>query len=769
MRRAFSVIAFICIFLFGSARSIWIKDNDYNLLQGVIVSIISPNDTIMTDVQISDQNGHVFLPDSIPPTYIIKAQYRDFMTSEMSLAECLDTIKLSPKANMLDELTVVANKDQIRSEAGKLIFTPGSLKTEVNNMFDLLRYVPLVESESNNLKISGKGDCLIYINGRDTQLPKEQIIGELKMLPPSWIKSVELIVAPGAGYSASSNTGIININLIDRRKGAWARISADGSFGDMTYGTMDNATLSFTHKRFRASASAWFMGGRSGMETTQTFHFENSETSDVARTRNVSREITDNTYVSGNLFLSYDLSKRSVIGGGVSLGGEKNTNSNRTESVSTGYDGLETASNSETINRKPWHIPNFYCKLFYTLDTDSKGSRLEASGLYHRSRNKSEIQYLFEDLTDEQRNNKGEGGFANIKYRHKFSSRHSGLLGYSYTNSVITDFNKTQLQTTEFRYKEIIHAAFVDFESRWSDIFSTRVGLRLEHDINNGSYINGEELYSRKSTGLFPSFSATVAFPSGNHYLSADISRMIYRPQFEELNPFPIWTSENTCVSGNPELKAATRWNFSITYNFLQHYLFLLSYSIHNNLFSRFIYGDSGVTYTKPVNWSDSQSLYARFEYNNAFSKVWRCRIALNGSMNRNKYLHNDVLMGGTSWSGHILFGNRFHFDKSLMPDIECDVEVGYSGQYLWVGAELISAVSLALSKEIIPNLNARLSISSNLGRLRKAEYRQPDYSYDLKTTSLPLWCYLSLSYTFGRQHIINYEDYSDDSYNSRY
>ena len=83
-----------------------------------------------------------------------------------------------------------------------------------NTAFGLLKETPLVSStDDKTLKIAGKSNAVIYINGRPTQMDADGLEQFLKNMPAENIQKIEVITMPGSEFKVESTDGIINIVL----------------------------------------------------------------------------------------------------------------------------------------------------------------------------------------------------------------------------------------------------------------------------------------------------------------------------------------------------------------------------------------------------------------------------------------------------------------------------------------------------------------------------------------------------------------------------
>jgi hypothetical protein len=111
----------------------------------------------------------------------------------------LGTIHMLPVTLKLNEVVVKGNLPKTRIKGDALITNiEGSVLEHSGTSIDLLNKIPMVEAEGENVSVFGRGDAVVYINGREVKDKKE-----LTRLNSDMIKRVEVIQNPGAQYAAS--------------------------------------------------------------------------------------------------------------------------------------------------------------------------------------------------------------------------------------------------------------------------------------------------------------------------------------------------------------------------------------------------------------------------------------------------------------------------------------------------------------------------------------------------------------------------------------
>ena len=768
----YSIIIFVCLLMpfqtaNASSKEIVFMDQKKNPIQGVVASIVADRDSTLLRVEVSDNAGHVTLSDSILSHSMLIINYPGLKSLTLRPAEYGDSIILQPSAIELNEI-VVTGKDMVKAEAGKIIFTPGDLRNRVINAYDLLVNVPLLSGRDGTLKVMSK-DVHILINGREPNVPQKQVITELQSLEPGIIKSVEVIPFSGSAYSASGNFGVVNIILKDRGNGTWLSINARGSGGARGATASESVDLYYTHNRFRLSIGEEFLYNDLRTKTDEEFLYNQESASDFISIKNKARSSSSTFQPFGYLHLSYQLSKRSVIGGGLTIYSDKMKQTYTAKSIFTKESNIPEVTESRSLFTQPWTKPKTYYQLFYTLDTDKKGSQLQLSGLYRNDSASSEVVYDFSPEMNEERDENGKGGSISAKYKQVFNDRQILSGGYAFRTTRRRDASDSELQSYRFTYSETINAAFLELNSRWSNVLSSNIGLRLENSRISGIFTADNDNFRRSETDLFPSLSINLSFPESYNFVIFNLSRSIFRPQFVDLNPYVLWTSSNTCRMGNPNLKSSKDWTVSALYMFRGDFMLYLSFSRYKNSNNPFLYGENGISYTTRINRPRTDIYSLMFEYNKSISKIWRLRLNVDASYYDSPFQYNGVDLSFHSLSSWLTFRNRITIPGKYTPVLDIDGQFGYSTQLYDSGANWIANISIDASKQLFENFQIGIGLDSELERLINSKMSLPDFQRIIRFTAVPLRGRISVSYTFGNQKIRYFEDKTDTSYNSRF
>ncbi len=666
-------------------------------LAGAMITCISLPDSTVSFYAISGENGRfqIKMPSEnfnkayLEVTYLgYEKQYIKTVSGEMKI--CL---KESP--NYLGDVTVKA-KSTMEKKAGKLIFSP--LNSDFNkglDSYEILRYTPLITMQGNAITMLGRKRVTIYINGRLPSMSQTAVQEMLRSMPADRIKHIEIITAPNSSYKASMTGGVLNIILKNNPdEGFTGRVNAGLAYRSEKVSPDGSLYLGYSKNKFRSSASLWILNTNSVQKTESKYDYKKSEIG----IRNLSTE--NNSYISsgGNINFEYDINKKNNIGASFTLSAVNYRNDG---TIMSEYDTggiLDYLIRTDTKTTSAKIKPDLGATIYYNLKTDSKGSNLDISASYNRSYsntvNRMEYSktlpgndYQYYEMFRQNPVLDINTYVAKADYSHYFKDESYLKVGIETNATHINneflqqnwngqEYVNDKIQCNRFIYDEFVNALYINYERQWNDIFSSTLGLRGEHTLINGDQRTQNEKFKRHYFNLFPQLSLNFDFADGNHSLSLDLGKSIFRPLYTNLNPFRIWTSPSTYTAGNKDLESCLDYIADITYILLDDYVFGTSYCYTDNSFSEYI-GQGmadNTTVTSIYNFGHEQELsfFAEIQ-KNFFNGIWRPKLSLNCYYNVANGKINMENIGFRSWEGSLNFSNIIKLSKKRQWDLIVD------------------------------------------------------------------------------------------------
>lgn len=510
---------------------------------------------------------------------------------------------------------VTLKKQVFKKQSDRFVYdVAASPVAKGNTTFDLLKQTPLLSTTDDKaLKIAGKNNALIYINGRKTNMDAESLTQFLKNTPAENIQKIEVITVPGSEYQVESSDGIINIILKKKM--------SDGTSGNMRMANSQNkynassASFSVNYRKDKLGISANLNGGEN--IDAQSYILRNGNTSSSNEsTGNVD---DPNKYIGGYLNIDYQLTEKSNLA--LTWNSSANRSYNSTVSLFNTIRSLDKDTNEYNINytnsrnREDARSYNNSLNLNYELKTDSLGSKLNVNAAYLNYKrfqftdnktfyadalgnNLGLAQTIYQNLPQKINNFSGM-----VDYIQKFKNDLTISIGGNY-NRTKTD-NDTKNDTyrenpvppleaeehlpNHFIYDENIYGFYLTAEKKFSDKFSGKIGTRYEITNSLGTSDNAAPEYrriERNYNNLLPYVSLNYAINDKNNISYAFSSRM-RRPSFWELNPVRNILTEDNYTQNNPFVKASSTYNQELTYMFKNSYFLILSHSLFKDVITQ--------------------------------------------------------------------------------------------------------------------------------------------------------------------------------------
>lgn len=737
-------------------------------IEGVTLSVIELPDSIIKFVGISDGNGRIDIPDSLYNRNQCKRiylNYLGFMSNfPMSHIGANDTIGLKENGRSLKEIIVKGYKPSLRREAGKFIYDPSQLKRESANSFEVLKYTPLVTTSDAGVSILGKGNSKIFINGRNPLMSQSSVVEMLKATPPSQIKRIEIITEPGSSYSASFSGGIVNVILSQPDQGYIGNVSARIKYEASRFSPTISLWNGYSMGKFNASLNLAYSGV--SLNEQQTIDYVYVEAG--KNISNHSRIHGWSDYISGSINATYDVTSKSVIGVAVSVSASQESEKSQIESKNLAF-GEDKTVTSKINSNSPFTRPVYGVRSFYELSFGNN-HKIDLSADFYSTVSKSENEYLFEDgrqLQDIDLDSRGVHGKAQMSLN--ISEKQWLQFGYDFFRSDIDNSSIWNDIDNRFRYKEMINSGFVQLRSGWSDMFSSYVGFRMEAAETDGIQKSSAEDFSDSRIDFFPTAGININIPSGYQNLSIDFGRRISRPFYDFMNPFKIWTSENSYSTGNPDLKPQYMWDGSLYYSFLKSFVLGGSFRYWNDCMTEYTYLKGENVVSSYINEGDEKQVYLFLSYNKLVGNILRIKAETNLYIShRNAVIDNaDLGYKSIDWSlfvrNYIMLSQKHRFKMSLAYRLSAPAKmVTKYGKWK-------NLLDVGFTKIFNNGVTLTLEAYNILGFKNDYHFRDSKFGYDEKTKYSSRSVTVTVSYYFGKKQVSGAEDNSGTALEQRY
>lgn len=544
----------------------------------------------------------------------------------------------SVKVQEIQEVTM--NKKVFQKKADRLVYdVAASPIVKGNTVFNILKQTPLITStDDKSLKITGKNNAVVFIDGRRTNMDEESLAQFLHNTPAENIQKIEVITVPGSEFNVESSDGIINIIL--KKK------NSNGLNGNMrmsnrqNYFNATNAAVSLNYRKDKLGINSNISTGQNIQMQTYTLRNRNEEGSNQT-----TGSIQDpNANLGGYLNVDYQLSDKSNLA--LSWNSWANRSYNSTANLYNIEQDFTQNATHYTFNKNKDDSRSYNnsVNLNYELKSDSLGSKLNLNAAYlnykrfSRADNRTYLSDIFQNTgllesqilqeTPQIINSISFLGDYIWKMDHDFTLAFGGNYNKTKTdNDLKIQYNGVP-DNNRFVYDENIYGLYLTLEKKFSDQFSGKIGSRYEitNSIGTSDNPDNPELkrIERNYNNLLPYMSFNYAI-SNNHNISYAFSSRMRRPGFWELNPVISYLTKANYIQNNPFVKASSNYTNELTYMFKNSYFLVLGHTFKKNVITQVplqgkIDGVNQLRYIR-TNFGDRQEMSAVLGMNKSFFK----------------------------------------------------------------------------------------------------------------------------------------------------
>ena len=545
----------------------------------VNVVLLSLPDSTFIQGAMTDEMGHfqIITPNS---GALLKVSCIGYKTLYLSAVEGL-TIQMQEDALLLGEVVVKSQlpKTRVKGEAMRTT-VEGTILEKAGTVADALARVPSLEAERDGaVKVLGRGEAEVYINGR-----KVQDVSELSRLRSDQIQHVDVIQNPGARYAASTKA-VVRITLKKAQGDGFS--FQDNLTGMYQYGHTITNNLDVNYRTGGLDVTASFWAGRYGhakmLQENHMFYYVGPD-----HVESVLKQEGKNIWkgLSPQLQINYMFNDNHSMGAFYKYDRHPGADF-RDQFITDCYQNGEFTEHSESDVQQHDRFRKHIFNAYYNGKVGSLGIDLNVDGLFDRTEtpgSTSEVTVLDGVTVNRfiESNTKSANNFWASKLILSYPVWQGNLsVGGEYSHNHRTDsysFSATAsvpVKATDTEINESSTAAFVEFGRRFGMVY-TQVGLRYEHLKNDYYNFNErEDEVCRDYGDWFPTF--VVSAPVGKVQLSLSYRRDIQRPNYSSLTSSTIYFNRYSYQSGNPYLKptythslvfnAAYKWmNLSLNY-----------------------------------------------------------------------------------------------------------------------------------------------------------------------------------------------------------
>ena len=487
--------------------------------------------------------------------------------------ESIGTITMEDDTRMLGEVVVKsALPKTFLKDGGMTTTVAGTILEKAGTMEHLLDRIPNVTAKNGSVKVFGRGEPVIYINGR-----RMRDKSELDRLHSDDIKSVEVITNPGARYDASTKAVIRITTKKALGEGFGFDATAEGEYDEKNnLGAYGRLNMYYRKNGLELGAYAFAM---------KEYNPDNKDLQQITyldKTWNQHNEIRQTAmYIKTNYRVeaSYQWNDSNSIGANFGFRRNPRQTWNGTMTTAITQDDV-LSENSTSRSRQLWQNTDLSSNIYYVGKIGKMGIDFNADWLWTKEWEGNGTDEHYQEVGQAEKQE--EVNSVTSKYNRLWASKlvltyplWSGELSlggeYSYTNrnSTYTIVPNYLADDDKSRTTEGMASAFITYNRNFGKL-NIEAGLRYENIdfkyYDDGNYMAGQ---SKTYANWFPSLS--LSLPVGQVQMQLNYAADITRPSYWALRSATQYTNRYTYESGNPFLisEIARNLSYDVAYKWI--------------------------------------------------------------------------------------------------------------------------------------------------------------------------------------------------------
>lgn len=525
-----------------------------------LVNVVLLNDSTFIEGTVTDDRGAFLLENADASANIVRIKMIGYEELVLPIPADgnLSTLSLSPSAMKLGEVVVKGDVPTTKVKGNALVTRiENSILATAGSANDVLKNIPMVTGDDGNFSVFGRGNAIIYINGRLIRSAND-----IGMLSSRDIKEIQVITNPGARYGADVNAVIRIVTKKPVGDGFSIAASAAARYNKWCT-TEEQLSLKYRTRGLEIFGVGSFSYGKN-------YHDEHSVTTNYGKSVLESVSYLSFPYTQTNIIgkigFNYQFNKNHSIGAYYRHYSNKYIEDGHSMSEITENGVLSESSFSDY---KGWFktLPGHSANLYY-IGTVGKFT-FDFNGDYMQTKNNNRSCHHEQNLFSDNREVTTFNNTRNRLFAEKATVSYdlpegNILIGEEYTDSRSrNDFsNPENILSSELSdVRENNIGIFAEISHTFGK-FSATAGVRYEHVKSN--YYQNDRLMleqSRTYNNLFPS--ANVSWSPGEFGFSLAYSNRISRPSYSSLSGNYFYSNSIHYTRGNPYLRPEKRHEFS--------------------------------------------------------------------------------------------------------------------------------------------------------------------------------------------------------------
>ena len=572
-------------------------DTNDSVVPAASLILLQANDSVFVKGTTSNNDGDFTIEKLQPGNYRLVVQ--DLLYEQQNIpvdftaTTNLGTILLKEKNQELDEISVKATRPVVRMKDNTLSYDVATISAKKvhTNALEVLDDVPGVLLKNDNIELIGASQLNIAINGKPTTLSFEQVMNQLKAMPNTSIKEVQVMYAPPAKYNVKG--ALINLVLTKAKTNELngsvhttyrqRRNSGDEEGINLQYAkTKWDINLLYghddDHRREYDQIDINHTYRDTLYQIRQNMHLHH-------KTSTPQVQLNTNFYIDSvqTLSLSYSGSYQDKDG-------SPQTTSASFASIKGTYAEIDT---SATTGRENIH----HVKIDYELANQLNAG---ADYTYYNGPSTSSYRSVVDGEPNQFQTKSNQTinkwmVYANHSFNlwdtdFNYGGNYASISNenyYQYFDWLNEAYAIDETQSSENKYQEIAASGFISFSKQFSSHFTFDFSMKGEFDRMRKDSMD-THINMWNTFYWYPTLNASFMPDADmNHIWQLAVKSYTTYPTYWELSPATWYTNQYMLVQGNPELKPSQTYTGTLTYIFKRKYMAILSNEYTRNLISQ--------------------------------------------------------------------------------------------------------------------------------------------------------------------------------------
>lgn len=535
------------------------------------VALLNPSDSSFVNGGVTNNGGDFVIPCS-QRKILLRVSFVGFGTYyKLVNVGNIGTVRMKPDPYTLKSVTVKGMRRVIKNDVDRLQYLVSNDPfSKGMNGIEVMGRVPMLNVSDESVSIVGKGNTHIMLDGHILEMTADAVKAKLRSLKAEDIERIEVITIPPAKYKAEANAGYINIVMKRDQSKGWSGSISEEVQRQYRGRYFQDININYASRKLELSTGLGMSLDKVINDSYSVYDFKDGHQRSTRK-----RTIAPWSSYNADAIVKYHATKRLELGVMTSFYAN-HTSTNHTF-VSINRDTtFTTAAHAPAV----WNN-NISTTLYaeYKLDSLEKTVSVNYNFFNSNAPTQSENVSVTNGMTESLRN-KSKANYKINALKLDFSLPFKHL--YMETGASFSAIrNKTSLmlenlangqwrynadESNEFLYKERTLAAYLSAKKLLTEKLQLQAGLRYEHTWMESNQFTQRQINRSHYGRFYPTLHLNWQLKD-NQNLALAANWGIERPNFNDLNPFRIYTSTTDYMTGNPYLAAAYTRNVEINYS----------------------------------------------------------------------------------------------------------------------------------------------------------------------------------------------------------